>query len=235
LGREHELRPRSGRVARAIGGLSLIAALGSVVPVQAQPDPFAICTKQRYALCATASCLVYNGVAYCKCDVKFGESISAPYPLEGSGDVCSVNRQGYGHGYMMSTYSLPPAVIKGGNKALYTCPGDTSDGAYAQCDGGFCFASTRARKFPGFPRLKANEIICSCPITVADPAPKRPGYQMVGPYPCREEFFDNCSSDVANTNTGSRIVVGAPTGIPVLLTRELYGRVPELNRCELPR
>ena len=31
---------------------------------------FKICKKQTYALCAAARCNVYDGVAYCQCDVK---------------------------------------------------------------------------------------------------------------------------------------------------------------------
>jgi len=222
------------RAARLTVALSVVVVMAAV-SVQAQPDPFAICTKQRYALCAAASCLVYNQVAYCKCDVEFGKSISVPYTFE-DGDICAVNKQGYGNGYMMSTYSLPASVVSGGKQAIYTCPGDTSDGAYAQCDGGFCFASTRGRRFPGFDRrLKANEIMCSCPITVADPGPSTVGYQIVGPYPCQQEFFENCNGAVANTDTGSTIVVGAPTGTARLLTMELDGSVPELNHCEPAR
>ncbi len=38
--------------------------------------PFVICENQQYALCAAASCFVYNGLAYCKCDILKGDSIS---------------------------------------------------------------------------------------------------------------------------------------------------------------
>lgn len=201
----------------------------------AQEKPISICERQRYALCAAASCLVYNELAYCKCNLEFGASISESDAISGGRDICSVNRQGYLNGYVMSTYSLPPSVVLGGNQAIYTCPGATANGAYAQCDGGFCFASTRGRRFPGFPeRLTANEIICSCPITVAVPGPQSVGYQIVGPYPCQESFFDNCTSTTANTTTGSGIVVGAPTGTPRFLTRMLDGGVPRLNHCLPP-
>ncbi|MCK6554936.1 hypothetical protein L6Q96_10205 [Candidatus Binatia bacterium] len=220
-------------VAGLIGVLSVLVAIGGAGSAgAAEPDSFAICKKQRYALCAAANCLVYNEVAYCKCDVKVGASISLPYTID-EGNICAVNRQGYRNGYMMSTYSLPSSVIAGGSEAIYTCPGSTSDGAYAQCDGGFCFESTREQRFPGFARrLTASEIICSCPITVAEPAPTAIGYQIVGPYPCQEAFFDNCNSALANMDTGSKIAVGAPTGTPRILTEQLYGSVPALNHCE---
>ena len=125
--------PKRSNRPRAIAYLA-VALIGVMAAgAQAQPEPFAICQAQRYALCAAASCLVYNQVAYCKCEVKFGKSISVPLTLP-DGDVCAVNKQGYGNGYMMSTYSLPQSVIAGGAQAIYTCPGNTSDGAYAQCD-----------------------------------------------------------------------------------------------------
>ncbi|MDX2166919.1 MAG: hypothetical protein SF182_07650 [Deltaproteobacteria bacterium] len=217
---------------RALHFAVLLVLLSAGVARAQGADPFAICTKQRYALCAAAECLVYNQVAYCNCDVERGNSISEADAIA-SGDICDVNRAGYGNGYMMSTYSLPEAVIAGGDQAVYTCPGETSDGAYAQCDGGVCFASTRARRFPGFAtRLKANDIICSCPITVADPQQSSIGYQFIGPYPCQESYFDYCRRDTANTRTGSHILVGAPTGTPRLLTMELNGSVPPLNHCE---
>ena len=224
--------PKRSNRPRAIAYLA-VALIGVMAAgAQAQPEPFAICQAQRYALCAAASCLVCNQVAYCKCEVNFGKSISVPLILP-DGDVCAVNKQGYGNGYMMSTYSLPQSVIAGGAQAIYTCPGNTSDGAYAQCDGGFCFASTRGRKFPGFERrLGANEIMCSCPITVADPQPGAVGYQIIGPYPCQQDYFQRCNGAVANSETGSSIVVGAPTGSARILTMELEGSVPELNHCE---
>jgi hypothetical protein len=219
-----------------VGALSVLGVAVGIAHAHAAPqDPFVICKKQRYALCAAASCLVYNEVAYCKCDVKFGSSISIADDIE-QGDICAVNKKGYFNGYMMSTYSLPAGVVSGGKQAIYTCPSDTSDGAYAQCDGGFCFVSTRGRKFPGFDkRLKANEIMCSCPITVADPGVSPIGYQIVGPYPCQQQFFENCTSASANTDTGSSIAVGAPTGSARFLTEQLNGSVPELNHCEMAR
>ena len=228
-------RRRSARTGAGLGAVVVLAALVLSVASPArsagQQGPFSICKHQRYALCAAASCLVYNQVAYCKCEVNFGDSISVPYKFS-AGDICSVNRQGYLNGYMMSTYSLPPTVAVGGNQAIYTCRGSSANGAYAQCDGGFCFLSTRGRKFPGFSqRLQSDEIICSCPITVADPSMDSIGYQIVGPYPCQDSFFDNCTAAVANTNTGSTIAVGAPTGTARLLTKILDGSVPALNYC----
>lgn len=198
------------------------------------PRLFKICTGQTYALCAVASCFVFDGLSYCKCDVKSGDSISLPfdYGRRGEQDVCTVNAEGKKNGYMVSTYSLSEQVVAPyGDKALYDCPAGTSNGAYAQCDGGVCFTSSEGQSFPGFDKpLKKNEVICSCPITEASPTAMA-GYQIAGPYPCQQSFFRNCRKAVANTETGSQIYVGAPTGVARLLTRELYGYVPPLNHC----
>jgi hypothetical protein len=197
------------------------------------PKFFKVCKDQTYALCAVASCLVFNNVAYCKCDIKSGSSISLPFSF-GNEDVCTVNAEGANNGYMVSTFSLPDSVVSGGDQALYTCPAATSNGAYAQCDGGLCFTSSEGHSFPGFDQpLDRHQIICSCPINVAKPKAKV-GYQIAGPYPCQNSYFQHCKSDTTNTNTGSTIPVGAPAGVPRLLTRLLNGSVPHINECHDP-
>lgn len=215
----------------ALGGNIELATFGGA----GRTGAFEICHDQTYALCAVASCFVFNEIAYCTCEVKKGDSISLPFRYGRGKDVCSVNAEGAGNGYMVSTYSLPRQVVKPkGDLALYSCPGETSSGAYAQCDGGICFRSTQGQNFPGMKKpLGKNEIICSCPITQAEP-PAKVGYQIAGPYPCRRSFFANCSAKVASGETGSRIYVGAPTGTARLLTRLLDGHVPPLNRCPSP-
>jgi len=211
----------------------LVFALGTQAHA-AEKDAFKICRSQIYALCAAASCFVLNDVAYCKCDVEFGDSVSLAFTYDG-GDVCTVNAKGRRNGYMVSTFSVPPAIVRpDGDMAIYTCPPETSDGAYGQCDGGVCFESTKGQAFPGFDkRLTESEIICSCPITVADPSTPNPGYQIAGPYPCQQSFLKNCKSATANTKTGSKIYVGAPTGSAVALSQLLYGRgnAPPIHRC----
>jgi hypothetical protein len=228
--------------ARLIGaGFALVLAAGGPAHSDdaaaglASPSPrfFKICENQTYALCAVAKCFVFNGVAYCKCDVESGNSISLPLNYDSGQDVCSVNAEGAQSGYMVSTFSLAMSVVApNGNRAIYDCPASTSDGAYAQCDGGVCFTSSEGQSFPGFTKpLNKDQIICACPITVANPATAMAGYQIAGPYPCRKSFFRYCNSAAANTKTGSTIYVGAPTGTARLLTRELYGSVPMFNRC----
>ncbi len=198
------------------------------------PRLFKICTGQTYALCAVASCFVFDGLSYCKCDVKSGDSISLPFDYGRHLDVCTANAEGKKNGYMVSTYSLAESVVAPhGDQALYDCPAGASNGAYAQCDGGVCFTSSEGQSFPGFDKpLKKDEVICSCPITEASPSAMT-GYQIAGPYPCQQSFFRNCKKAVANTETGSQIYVGAPTGVARFLTHELYGYVPPLNHCRL--
>ncbi len=222
--------------AAAPAGASNVASGPAADSATDSHGAFKICRDQTYALCAVSSCFVINNVSYCACDVKKGDSISLPFEYGTGKNVCSVNAEGVGNGFMVSTYSLPKSVVKPrGNQALYTCPAATSTGAYAQCDGGLCFRSTQGQNFPGSAKpLKPNQIICSCPITVADPTTAKIGYQIAGPYPCQSSFFKNCDSKVANTDSGGKIYVGSPTGSARLLTRLLYGGVPLLNRCEPP-
>ena len=227
-------------------GIAVIFATGgsagandrlSPVPTCSSPassrSPFIILDNQTYALCAASSCFVFNEVAYCKCDVEFGDSISEKLAFDNGQDVCTVNREGVTNGYMVSTFSPPPSNP---HQAIYTCPGVPpgragSNGAYAQCDGGICFKSTQGQSFPGFDEpLAKDEIMCSCPIT-QEPV----SYQIAGPYPCQQSFFENCSSAVANNHTGSTLFVGAPTGTFDLLSRILNnGQVPRENRCPPP-
>ncbi len=115
-----------------IGHMSIIATLQLITTVGAfgfQNDPaldpntpFVVCEDQKYALCAEASCFVYDGVAYCKCDVLKGDSISLQddfFSPIGERNVCSVNQQGKTNGYMVSTFSFPTNVEKGGRAAVY--------------------------------------------------------------------------------------------------------------------
>jgi hypothetical protein len=196
-------------------------------------NTFKILGNQTYALCAASSSFVFDKVAYAKCDVEFGDSIMFEFGFDDGQNVCTVNEQGVKNGYMVSTFSPPTSVLEGGDKAVYNCPSG-SDGAYAQCGGGICFKSTQRQSFPGFDQpLAKGEIICSCPITTQKP--KDPvGYQIVGPYPCQQTFFDYCSSTTANSSTGSTIYVGAPTGTADLLTMLLTGSVPNENMCYPP-
>jgi hypothetical protein len=230
-----------------------VSAFGFHLDPALDPEPpFAICANQRYALCAEASCFVYDGVAYCTCDRLKGDSISLQltYPSpSGERNVCDVNRQGKTNGYMLSTFSFPNNVMKGGPAAVYTCPGSADAGsgvsapvAYGQCDGGFCFKSTKNQRFPGSTRrLRKGQIICSCPIsTDATPGSSDSfGYQVFGPYNPQAAPGSRCDANacaacsVPNpTANGATIPVGAATGTAKFLTLKLDGPpVPDINEC----
>ena len=198
-------------------------------------SPLVILDNQTFAFCGLSSCLVFGDIAYCKCDVKlFGDSISETFAYDNGENVCTVNEEGAANGtYMVSTFTTPPSNP---NQAIYTCPGAApgragSNGAYAQCDGGICFTSSEGQSSPFSDEpLANNQIICSCPITEQNP--RSPvGYQISGPYPCQQSYFENCSSAVANNHTGSTLFVGAPTGAFEVLSKLLTGSFPPEARC----
>jgi hypothetical protein len=220
-------------------------------PLSPEP-PFVVCKNQRYALCAEASCFVFDGVAYCKCDIKNGDSISLQLSYSspsGEKNVCDANRQGRTNGYMISTFSLPNNVIKGGSAAVYTCPGsaDARGGvvapvAYGQCDGGFCFKSSKGQRIPGFTgRLRDDQIICSCPISTDATSGSSDsfGYQIFGPYHPTASLGSRCDpsacaacSVVNLTANGATLPVGAPTGGGKFLALLLDGPpIPDINEC----
>lgn len=241
--------------AAALQLLFTVSAFGvqeKLDPTAVPETPFVVCEQQRYALCAAAECFVYNGVAYCKCDIKRGDSISLQLGFEtrtGENDACDVNREGRRNGYMVSTYSLPSNVVKGGRGAVYTCPGPSNAAggvvapvAYGQCDGGICFTSTVGQRFPGFDRgLAFDEIMCSCPISIASTpgSSNALGYQVFGPYRptappgrrCSKSACEACSVPAPLAN-GSTVPVGAATGVASLLAVRLNGPPPpDINEC----
>jgi hypothetical protein len=140
-------------------------------------------------------------------------------------------------------------VKKGGSAAVYTCPGsaDAGDGvsapvAYGQCDGGFCFKSTRGQKFPGFTgHLQDNQIICSCPISTDATSGSSDsfGYQVFGPYNPQAPLGSRCDVSACNscsvpnpTANGATLPVGAPTGGGKFLALKLDGPpIPDINEC----
>jgi hypothetical protein len=114
--------------AMLVAGLGLMAGSVALGAEGGEADPLAaslardkpmICENQTYALCAGASCFVFNDVAYCTCKVKKGRSISASFKYDG-GNICTLNAEGPYNGYMASTFSLPPGLAAGpgADKAL---------------------------------------------------------------------------------------------------------------------
>ncbi len=214
--------------------------------------PFLILENQSYALCATADCFSLNQLAYCKCDVLRGDSISVPYDYGDNQNICTLNQDGRRNGYRASTFSFPEEVaFPDGDLALYTCPGEANKskfinmghparGTYGQCDGGLCFTSTRGRSFPGFPeRLRRSEIMCSCPFsTICENLSENPeGYQISGSYEgqCSVAECSKCNAGaltelecelpnpLSQLGIQEDIPVGAPAGTPEQLACELLG------------
>ena len=249
------------RIARQlVAAMSVMVAIHALAPTpsvgfhQDPPlvpePPFVVCQDQRYALCAAASCFVYNAVAYCQCDVLKGDSISLQLDFSsatGEENVCDVNAQGKTNGFMVSTFSLPASVVKGGSSAVYTCPGSQNKGtgdaapvAYGQCDGGLGFTSTTSKTFPGFEGKLHKEIVAACPIATGDmkTSANAFGYQIFGPYHPQAPAGQRCDASgcaacsVPNPQAnGSLLPVGAPTGVPKFLTEQLTGSVPVVNEC----
>jgi hypothetical protein len=93
-----------------------VSALGFHLDPSLDPEPpFVICQNQQYALCAEASCFIFDGVAYCKCNSLKGDSISLQLSYSspaGERNVCDVNGQGKANGYLVSTFSFPNNVKK---------------------------------------------------------------------------------------------------------------------------
>jgi len=216
----------------------LACAAGESSASKPQQQPLKIC-NQKYALCATAQCFTLNGVAYCNCNLKQGESISIAFDFDNGQDVCSLLDDGVSNGYTVSTFSLPDQVTKAYAAAynpntgeppplaLYTCPGGgQSTGPYAQCDGGLCFDSTTGAEFPGVGPIGPHQILCSCPITVPRTTPpQKLGYQISGPWQhadgtacgANDSPSDCCSTDYENQFCGANFGSTIPTGtiIPV--------------------
>jgi hypothetical protein len=114
--------------------------------------------------------------------------------------------------------------------------------AYGQCDGGFCFKSTRGQRIPGFTgHLRGTQIICSCPIsTDATPGSSDSfGYQIFGSYNPEAPIGSRCNASVCAacsvpnpTANGATISVGAPTGGGKFLALRLNGPpIPDINEC----
>ena len=86
----------------AVQLLTAVGAWGFHLDPSLDPQPpFVVCEGQQHALCAAASCFVYDGVAYCRCDILKGDSISLQLSFSGPAgeqNVCDVNQQGKTNG-----------------------------------------------------------------------------------------------------------------------------------------
>lgn len=245
------------------GFLGLLLILFTFCVGAAHSSPFAICPENAlesntYALCASAQCWTLDGVAYCKCALETGRSISNPYSYRSENgtkkNVCNLLTEGPPNGFTVSTYSTPRQIRKdydeslergGPPLALYTCDQRTNQnavGAYsAQCDGGLCFSGTQGRDFPGLGRLKSDQLICSCP-----PKANQSPFQIIGPWSCQpgesnikgrccdRSFFKRYCGIHSIKKTGTLIPVGAPAGVGRRLSNALDLKRVEINECFNP-
>ena len=65
-----------GMILAAGGSAAADPPKPSCTPITNDGTVFEILDNQTYALCAVSSCFVFNEVAYCKCDVKFGRALA---------------------------------------------------------------------------------------------------------------------------------------------------------------
>ena len=148
---------------------------------------FKVCKNQTYALCAAARCNVYDGVAYCQCDEKHGDSISLPFPMGKGQDVCSVNAAGADNKFMVSTYSLPESdrLAAGRRRGLHL-PGRKVRRRLRPMRRGTLLPKHRGDDVPGLRQARAEgQIICSCPITDVQ-LRRRPRLSDPGAVPVRQ-------------------------------------------------
>jgi hypothetical protein len=244
------------KIAMTLGALGM--TLSGVAPAQTSSasicKAFTILKSQPYALCAGASSFIFDKVAYAKCVIQSGDSISAPlkYPCSDPKgcNIETVNQEGIeSESFIVSTYSPP---LPAANVALYNCntagssaQGDSNSqrdksGSYAQCDGGICFTSTastptESKTFPGLGDVGdvgEGEIVCSCPITTTSDS-----YQVFGPSSCPKTASDYdaiCGVGITDNDNGyTPLYIGAPTGIPAQLSVCLTGSNP-LTTCKRP-
>lgn len=220
-------------------GVSPVAA---DVPSSDTFGPVTILKNQEYALCAGALAFVFDGVAYAKCTMMHGTSISATlsYPavtlpgqpgdvVDAPGNVETVNKLGnYQNTYMVSTFSPP---TNPSNYGVYTCEAGSA-GSYAQCDGGICFRNTSGTTFPGVGTVAKGQIICSCPITTPGPTAQL-NYVQAGPLPCLNgaQYKQLCNAPVKN---GSTLYIGAPAPTFTRMTQLLNGNSGNLTFCPAP-
>lgn len=202
-----------------LSAVAAIVGLSWATSASAAEDPaltstFEAMPNQTYALCAGAKSFNFNGVTYAKCRLKNGNSITLSHDFPG-GDVLTVNKQLTDTGgFMVSTYSPPSPKLY----ATYTC---SRNGAFAQCDGGLCYRYDG--DFPGLGKVRANEVICSCPIVY-----KKAVYHVTGPATCpttRQEYDSICGSGSRKDMTADGAILHIGSGGPAAVQHEVQNRL----------
>jgi hypothetical protein len=76
-----QMSPTVGALCMALAIVAANAESPGILPDNSQMGNVvhAICKNQTYALCAEASSFVFNNLAYAKCQIEHGDSISAPH------------------------------------------------------------------------------------------------------------------------------------------------------------
>jgi len=170
------------------------------------------CEQETFAFCGVSPCKVFNGVAYCTCEIvdTVGTGSSFVDHSDGNQDICALNEDAVENdlGHMFTFYPWDYS-----SKVAYQC--ENSAAPYAQCDGGICFNSSTGSTFLGNPVGK-DEIVCACPVVYA---PTNGTHNFLYGPPssadetkCYNEQYDYCFNEYKNNKipTGSSIYVGAP-------------------------
>ena len=190
---------------------------------------FKICRDQTYALCAAARCNVFDGVAYCQCDVKHGDSISLPFAMGKDEDVCSINAAGAANKYMISTYSLPgrSPLRRGAARPTPARPTRAAPTRSATAD---CASGAPRRRRSRASTSQCRKDKSSVPAQSRRAAPPA-DIKSSGHTPATSPSSNTAKATTANSKTGSTIYVGAPIGTAAGLAVQLNGKAPPLNEC----
>ena len=226
----HQQLRLPGRIL-VVGALTVLALAGAATEVsQAAPNPTTPLPDQPYALCAGAQAFNFGGVTYAKCRLKQGNSLGLTNAYPG-GNVLTVNQSlNLAGQFMVSTYSPPDPK----EYALYQCQ---ANGAFAQCNGGLCYAFKGS--FPGLGSVADGEVICSCPIVYRTTV-----YHVTGPGTCpatRQEYDSICGSGPKKTQTANGTLLHVGSGGPLSVTLGLnrifdaaFGTQSQSKQCARP-
>ena len=194
---------------------------------------FRVCKDQTYALCAAAKCNVFNGVAYCQCDLKHGDSISLPFATGNGEDVCSINAAGADNKYIVSTYSLPEQIASPREAVRstpvrvtpQTAPTPSATAAYAS-------QAPRRRRFQVSTspcRRDKSSALARSPRR--SPARHRRDIKSSGLTRATSRSSDIARAPPPTAIRVQRSMSAPPIGTAARLTALLNGHAPPLNEC----
>ena len=135
---------------------------------------FKVCKDQTCGLCAAAKCNVFDGVAYCQCDVKHGDSVSLRFPMGNGEDVCSINAAGADNKYMVAVTACPRKSPRLQGGAAVSPVRATLRRRLRPMRRRLIVPKHRGDDVSRFHKpVPKGQIICSCPITQAKPHTSR--------------------------------------------------------------